>query len=63
MVVETARCARKVSGEGGGGGAAGARAEITLQPVEKDHGEADCTPAAHGGPRWSRYPPAACEGP
>ena len=29
----------------------------------EDHGEAGCPPAAHGGPRWSRYPPAACGGP
>jgi len=26
----------------------------------EDHGEAGCPPAAHGGPQWSRYPPAAC---
>jgi len=25
----------------------------------EDHGEAGCPPAAHGGPRWSRSPPAA----
>jgi len=25
----------------------------------EDHSEAGCPPAAHGGPQWSRYPPAA----
>ena len=29
----------------------------------EDHGEAGCPPAAHGRPRWSRYPPAARGGP
>jgi len=29
----------------------------------EDHGEAGCHSAAHGGPRWSRYPPAAHKGP
>jgi len=27
---------------------------------DEDHGERGCTLAAHGGPRWSRYLPAAC---
>jgi len=25
----------------------------------EDQGEAGCSPAAHGGPWWSRYPPTA----
>jgi len=29
----------------------------------EDHGEEGCSPAAHGGPWWSRYPPAAWAGP
>ena len=35
---------------------------FTCSPWE-DHGEAGCPPAAHGGPWWSRSPPAAREGP
>jgi len=27
---------------------------------DEDHGEAACSPAAHGGPWWSRYPPKTC---
>ena len=42
------------------GGAPGAGAEIPLQYA--DHGEAGHPPAAHGGPWWSRSPPAACAG-
>jgi len=30
-----------------------------LRPVMKTIGEAGCHPAVRGGPRWSRYPPAA----
>ena len=26
---------------------------------DEDHGEADCPPAAPGGPQWSRSPPVA----
>ena len=33
--------------------------EIPLAAHGEDHGEAGCPPAAHGGPWWSRYPPAA----
>ena len=29
----------------------------------EDHGKAGCLPTAHGGPRWSRYPPADFGGP
>lgn len=29
----------------------------------EDHGEIGCPPAAHGGPQWSKYPPAALGGP
>jgi len=29
----------------------------------EDHGEAGCPTAAHGGPQWSRSPPAARGGP
>jgi len=28
--------------------------------MKKDHGEAGCPPAVHGGPQWSRHPPVAC---
>jgi len=41
----------------------GARAAIPLQPVDKINVEADCAPAAHRGPWWSRSPPAAPGGP
>jgi len=53
----------KLSEEGGGGRAPGARADIPLQHVEEDHGEAGCSSAAHGGPQRSRYPLADCGGP
>jgi len=49
----------KVSEEGGGGGARDARAESSLVTHAEDHGEAACSPAARGGPLWSRFPPAA----
>ena len=29
----------------------------------EEHGEVGCAPAAHGGPWWSSYPPAARGGP
>jgi len=46
----------KVREEGGGGGAQDAGAEtFPLQPMMKTM----VSPAAHGGPRWSRSPPAA----
>jgi len=51
----------KVS-EVGGGRAPGARAEIPLQPMEKTVVR-QAVLAAHGGPWWSRYPPAAHGGP
>ena len=53
----------KVSEEGRRGGASGAGAEIHLQPMMEDHGEAGCPPSAHGGPQWNIYLPAAHEGP
>jgi len=30
---------------------------------DEDQGQPGCPPAAHGGPRWSRYLPAAHGGP
>ena len=43
--------------EGGGGvGSLGTSAGIALQPVEKTVVEQIFSPAAHGGPQWSRYP-------
>jgi len=33
--------------------------EPSLATCDEDHGEAGCSPAIHGGPWWSRYPPAA----
>jgi len=33
--------------------------EPSLAARDEDHGEAGCSPAAHGGPWWSRYPPVA----
>jgi len=30
-----------------------------LATHDEDHSEASCAPAAHGGPQWSRDPPAA----
>jgi len=58
----------KVSEEGEGGGAPGARAEISPAAHGEDHCEVGCAPAArapaaHGGPWWRRYPPAAQGGP
>lgn len=49
----------KVSAEGGGGRAPGARAEIPLHPMVKTIVMSDCPPAAHGGPRGCRDPLAA----
>jgi len=51
----------KVSDEGGGGGGPGARDSPAAHA--EDHGEAGCSPAPHGGPQRSRYPPAAHGGP
>jgi len=31
----------------------------SLAARDEDHGEAGCSPAAHGSPRWSRHPPVA----
>ena len=31
----------------------------SLATRDEDHGEVGCSPAVHGGPQWSRYPPAA----
>jgi len=31
--------------------------EPSLAARDEDHGEAGHSPAVHGGPRWSRYPP------
>jgi len=47
----------------GGAEAENAGAEFSLAAHDEDHGEAGCSPAVHGGPRWSRYPPVACGGP
>jgi len=33
--------------------------EPSLEACDEDHGEAGCSPAAHGGPWWSRSLPAA----
>jgi len=33
--------------------------ESSLVARDEDHGKAGCPPAAHGGPQWSSYPPAA----
>jgi len=33
--------------------------QFSLAACGEDHGEAGCPPAAHGGPRCSRYPPVA----
>jgi len=38
----------EVRGEGGRGGAPGSGAELPLQLLEGGHGDADCSPAAHG---------------
>jgi len=59
-VKETAlQTPRSVNKEGGG--ARDVRAEsLPLQLVMKDHDEASYSPAVHGGPRCSRYPPVAC---
>ena len=49
----------KVKEEQEGGGTSGARAEISEAHGE-DHSEAGCPLAAHGGPRYNRYPPVGC---
>jgi len=50
----------KVSEEGGGGrGLRCQSREFSLAARAEDHGEVACPLAVHGGPRWSRYPPAA----
>ena len=51
----------KVSEEGGGGGAPGARAEIPLQPVVKTMVR-QVVPCSQWRLWWSRYPPAAYGG-
>jgi len=33
--------------------------DVSPAACDEDHGEAGCPPTAHGGPRWSRSPPAA----
>jgi len=33
--------------------------QFSLAAHDEDHGEAGCAPDIDGGPRWSRYPPAA----
>jgi len=50
----------KVSAEGGGRRCS-RRWSREFSPAARDenHGEAGCTPAAHEGPQWSRYPPVA----
>jgi len=52
----------KVGEEGEGGGAAAARVEIPLQPMEQTMAR-QAVPCSHGGPEWSRYAPAACGAP
>ena len=54
-ILQTPRSMKKE----GGGGARDTRAESSLATRAEDHGEAGCPPAAHRGPRWSRYPPVA----
>jgi len=50
----------KVSEEGGGRRCSRRRSrESSLAAHDEDHGEAGCPPAVHGGPQWSRSPPAA----
>ena len=50
----------KVS-EGGGKRCSKCRSrEPSLAACDEVHGEAACSPAVHGSPRWSRYPPVAC---
>jgi len=49
----------KVSEEGGGKRYSKCRSrEPSLAACDEDHGEVGCSPAVHGGPWWSRYPPA-----
>jgi len=50
----------KVSEEGGGRRCSRCWSrEPPLAARDEDHDEAGCPPAAHGVPRWSRYPPVA----
>jgi len=50
----------KVSEEGGGRRCSRHQSRDSPAARGEDHGEAGCAPAAHGGPQWSRSPPAAC---
>jgi len=60
-VRETTLQTPKVSEEGVGRSCSRCRSrDSSLAVRDEDHVEADCFPAAHGGPWWSRYPPAAC---
>jgi len=64
-------CGKVVAAQGGGGGTKisdrGRRRrylrrqskELSPAARDEDSGEAGCPSAAHGSPRWSRYPPAA----
>jgi len=55
----TLQTPRSVKKEGGGGARDAGAESLPLQFMMKDHGEEGCSPAVHGGPRWSRYPPVA----
>ena len=59
MKETTLQSPRSVKKEGGRGARDARAKSLPFQLVMKDHGEAGCPPALHGGPRWSRYPPAA----
>jgi len=55
----TLQTPRSVKKEGGGGAQDTGAESLSLKVMMKDHGEAGCPPAVHGGTRWSRYPLAA----
>jgi len=55
----TLQTPRSVKTEGGGDARDAGADRLPLQLVVKDHGEAGCSPASHGGPQWSRDPPVA----
>jgi len=52
----------KVSEEGGERRCSRLRSrKLSSAACDEDHGEAGCSRADHGGPRWSRSPPVAHE--
>ena len=57
----TLQTPRSVKKEGGGGAQDAGAESLPLQLMMKDHAEAGCLPAVHGGAWWSRYSDSTSE--